>query len=192
MKTEQIIEHLTTFFHNPPHDAGPIVNERSLQLEMAVFLRNLDCSVEFERSIKAARLTGSTLAPKHNLDLLVHADEGPVGIELKVPLNGQHPETMYAYCADIEFLEAIKRSGAVRAGLAIMLTPDRVFWSDSGRGSPIHNLFRLAGHSLNGIVTKPTGTQKSSICLEGSYEIAARWSDSSALLPGSRYLLLKV
>ncbi|HEX8126504.1 MAG TPA: hypothetical protein VF548_13060, partial [Allosphingosinicella sp.] len=65
-------------------------------MELAYFLRHQGWHVRFEVPFRTGRLQGSTLKPKANLDLLVEAGETLVGIELKVPINGQHPETIYA------------------------------------------------------------------------------------------------
>jgi hypothetical protein len=185
-------EALERFFRSPPARCGAITNERSLQLELGLFLRQEGYGVDFERSMKAERLPGSTLKPKHNLDLLVHDPSEKVGIELKVPLNGQHPETMYAFLADIEFVEALLRSGAIDRGFAIMLTPDRAFWTDSGRGSPIHDLFRKADVEISGTIDKPTGARDSSIALEREYRIANNWFDCADLMPKGRVIVIEV
>jgi hypothetical protein len=62
---------IESFFRNPPLTCGKIANERALQLELGIFLRQAGFAVEFELSFKAPRLAGSTLKPKHNLDLLL-------------------------------------------------------------------------------------------------------------------------
>jgi len=185
-------ELLESFFRNPPAERGAITNERALQLELGIFLRSRGIAVDFERSLKAERLPGSTLKAKHNLDLLARHSGERVGIELKVPLHGQHPETMYAFFADIEFLEAIRRAGLIDRGFAIMTTPDRAFWTDSGRGSPIHDLFRNSNASINGRVEKPTGARDSCVVIEGRYQVAEAWSDCGELLQNARRLIVEV
>lgn len=183
---------LESFFCHPPADRGAITNERALQLELGVFLRGRGIPVDFELSLKAPRLPGSTLKAKHNLDLLVLDRGQRVGIELKVPLHGQHPETMYAFLADIEFLEAIRRAGFIEHAFAVMMTPDRAFWTDSGRGSPIHNLFRQSDTWISGRVEKPTGARDSCILIEGRYRIAGGWGECKDLLRDARYLIVDV
>ena len=139
-------EKLESFFRSPPPNCGAITNERALQLELGIFLRERGVSVDFELSLKAPRLQGSTLKAKHNLDLLAVDRRQRVGIELKVPLHGQHPETMYAFLADIEFLEALRRAEFIDCGFAVMMTPDRAFGgiaegvvrSTTCFGNPIH------------------------------------------------------
>jgi hypothetical protein len=184
---------LDSFFRNPPVSGGKIANERSLQLELGIYLRSIGFRVDFEQSMKAPRLSGSSLKPKHNLDLLVTANDGArIGVELKVPLNGQHPETMYAFCADIEFVEALRRVDAIARGFAIMLTPDGAFWNDSGRGSPIHNMFRQPQGRLEGAIAKPTGSQDSCVQLQGSYIISGNWIIADKLLPRSKCVIAEI
>jgi len=143
--------------------------------------------------IVAPRATGSTLRPKTNLDLLVKADNVSVAIELKVPLNGQHPETIYSFCADLEFVEAIKRAGTAELGYCVMVTPDAAFWRDSGRGSPIHNLFRSAGSLVSGTIGKPTGAKDSCVVLQQEYAAAGAWREvNDRLMQRGQYLLLQV
>ena len=188
-----IEEHILHFLNDPQGDAGPIYNERSLQLELAFALRRDGFQVEFERPFPVPRQVGSTLKPKQNLDILIRDGRETVAIELKVPLNGQHPETMYAFCADIEFVEALKRAGIVDRGFCIMLTNDKAFWEDSGRGSHIHDAFRCAGMELAGIVQKPTGSRDTAVLLSGRYRLAERWSRvSPRLLSNARVLLVEV
>lgn len=141
----------------------------------------------------APRLAGSTLRAKTNLDLLVEVDGFKVAIELKVPLNGQHPETIYSFCADLEFVEAIKRAGMTNSGYCVMATPDAAFWRDSGRGSSIHNLFRASGGVLSGTIGKPTGAKDSCVILQHGYVASGAWRDlDNRLLERGRYLLLEV
>jgi hypothetical protein len=186
-------EILESFFRTPPSNCGSISNERSLQLELGIFLRQSGYSVDFELPLKAERLAASTIKPKYNLDMLLISPNGErTGIELKVPLNGQHPETIYAFCADIEFLEAIKRSEIIDSGCAIMLTHDQAFWRDSGRGSPIHNMFRQANGKLTGLICKPTGSKDTFVQLEREYHVSARWFDVQGLLPKGRCVLVDI
>ena len=139
------------------------------------------------------RLAGSTLRPKTYLDLLIERDEFVAGIELKVPLNGKHPETIYSFCADLEFLGSIKRKRQIQIAFSIMVTNDSAFWRDSGRGSLIHNRFRSKNQLLSGRIEKPTGLKDSCLMLEGSYATADQWQDVDPLLmPRGRYLLVEV
>ena len=185
---------LREFLVDPPATVGPISNERSLQLELAFGLRESGFEVEFEKCLRVPRLDGSTLKPKVNLDLFVRMDGKRYAVELKVPVNGQHPETMYAFCADIEFVEAIVRAGHADSGVALMLTDDAVFWRDSGRGSWMHNHLRVAGSPMTGSIRKPTGAKDSNVMLAGIYDVATCWGSpcNDRLLPGSRSLIVEI
>jgi hypothetical protein len=188
-----IEEHILRYLRDPQDDAGPIYNERSMQLELAYAFRRDGFHVEFERPFRVPRQVGSTLKPKQNLDILIRDGHETAAIELKVPLNGQHPETMYAFCADIEFVEALKRAGIVNRGFCIMLTNDKAFWDDSGRGSPIHDAFRCFSTELAGLVQKPTGARDTAVLLSGRYRLAERWIGvSPRLLANAKLLLVEV
>ncbi len=185
-----------SFFANVPDACGSIYNERSLQLELAHAFRIAGFGVQFERPILALRPIGSTKKPKHNLDLLISRDGQSAAIELKVPLNGRHPETMYDFCADVEFVESIIADGKAEHGYCLMVTNDKAFWDDSGRGSTIHDFFRKPGSVLNGIIHKPTGNDKGieAVVMSGSYHVADMWRQiqENRLIAKGRYLLIEV
>ena len=186
---------LASFFEEAPEDCGPIYNERSLQLELACFFRAHGALVEFERPFVIHALEGSTCRVKSNLDLLIRRNHKTTALELKVPLNGRHPETLYDLCNDIAFIEGILRAGQADMGICLMLTKDRSFWSDSGRGSTIHNLFRSKGSLLTGLIRKPTGSADTSVIVHGKYYPAELWTPvREARLMGSaaKYLALEI
>ena len=54
--------------------------------------------------------------------------------------------------AGIEFAEGAVREREADRGLCVLATEDRVFWTDSGRGSPTQDLFRVPAHVATGIV----------------------------------------
>ena len=60
---------------------------------------------------------------------------------------------MYSYCMDIEFIEALIRERLIDTGYCIMLTNDMAFWRDSGRGSEIHDMFRVEGKESQRVVS---------------------------------------
>ena len=184
---------LENFFSSPPREACPITNERSLQLELAYFFRREGWSVAFELPLRAPRLEGSTLKQKYNLDLLLQSETQKIGMELKVPVNGQHPETIYSYCADLEFIESLKRAAVIHAGFCVMVTHDSVFWTDSGRGSSIHTAFRSPAAKIAGLIGKPTGPRDTCVVLENEYQTSGSWKPvSDRLMPRGRYLCLAV
>jgi hypothetical protein len=183
---------LRLFFEKADYPGGIVTSERALQLELAFHLRSTGYQVSFERPFRVAWHTATTCKTKANLDLLVEGPEGRTGIELKVPLNGQHPETMFSFAIDLAFVEAIKAAGQIDNGYCLMLTPDRAFWSDSGRGSDIHNRFRQPTGMLCGIITKPTGSQGTAVSLSGVYQPALCWREvaNTKIMPRARYCLI--
>ena len=185
---------VASFFEKAPEFCGPIYNERSLQLELACLLRAHGAQVEFERPFVIVPLEGSTCPVKSNLDLLVRDNGHTTAIELKVPLNGRHPETFYDFCNDIAFVEGILRAGHADTGVCLMLTNDRAYWLDSSRGSPIHNLFRRTGSLLNGAIQKPTGTAKTTIVVSGKYYPADLWAAvrDTRLMDAAQYLAVEI
>lgn len=142
---------------------------------LGYFLRLKGYKVEFEKPLVVPRPDGSTKPPKTNLDLLVDGPGARAAIELKVPLNKRHPETLYDYCADIEFIEALLRNGEVDEGLCLLMRNDHVFWEDSGRGSRIHDFFRRSGGSLTERIDNPTGPKNTAVVLTGRYQPANLW-----------------
>ena len=128
---ERVMTDIELFLDTPEPKTGPISNERALQLELGCYLRDRGYRVEFEKSFNVQALDTSTRKPKRNLDLLL-SEKGPrLGIELKVPLAGRVPETMYDFCADIEFIEALVRLKYVDKGLCILVTNNHHFWQSS-------------------------------------------------------------
>jgi len=189
-----MIDSIIKFLQSPPEDAGPIYNERSLQLELGYFFRREKLKVQFERPFHIGRPKGSTKQPKTYLDLFVAGQTANMAVELKVPLNQRHPETLYDYCADLEFVESLMRNGACEFGACLLVTDDPTFWRDSGRGSEIHNFFRRKGEVLTGVISKPTGARDSCVVLTGAYSPATGWCDlkSFTLMKNARYLLTEV
>ena len=191
MNIEKVI---VEFFNDPPKECGVISNERALQLELAYFLRSKGYKCTFEKNLPLPRPPLSTVKPKSWLDLLVSDGEKQTAIELKVPLNGQHPETIYSFCMDIEFVEAILRNKNAHFGLCVFLTNDPVFWTDSGRGSEIHNFFREKGNKISGEIQKPTGTKETSVYIQGNYETWNKWQNfhDEKIMKNAQYLILPI
>ena len=186
---------LASFFEKAPESCGSIYNERSLQLELACLFRALGAQVEFERPFIIAPPEGCTCRMKSNLDLLVRNNGQTTAIELKVPLSGRHPETFYDFCNDIAFVEDIVREGHADTGVCLMLTSDRAFWSDSGRGSTIHNLVRCKGSLLNGAIQKPTAPANTTVVVSGKYYPADLWvavRDTRLMGPAAQYLAVEI
>jgi|SRR5665213_1501278 len=185
---------IASFFETAPEACGPIYNERSLQLELGYYFRSHAAQVEFERPYIVTPLKGSTCHQKTNLDLLVRQNGRTTAIELKVPLNGRHPETLYDFCNDVAFVEGIVRSGFADEGICVLMTNDRAFWNDSGRGSDIHHIFRRKGSLLTGAVKKPTGAANTTVVVSGSYSPADKWRGvrDARLMKGAQYLIIEI
>src|SRR5579883_3088901 len=163
----QLRRDVETFLDADHREAGPVYNEHSLQLELGCFLRGRGYSVEFERPFATTSLPGSTRKAKRELDMLVVSGEYRSALELKVPLAGRVPETMYDFCADIEFVEGLVRARVAERGMALLVTDEGQFWRGEPRG--IYEAFRRADAQLSGIVVKPTGAKDSTISLSGRY-----------------------
>ncbi len=188
-----VIDIIKDFLQRPSDQVGQIYNERSLQMEIGYYFRCRGFSVEFEKPFKVERPQGSTKTPKTYLDLFVTGERRKLAIELKTPLNKRHPETLFDFCADLEFVESLVRSGEVDQGLCLLMTNDHVFWEDSGRGSGIHNFFRRSGEILTGKIIKPTGKKDTAVVLTGQYSLSDEWHslDNPRLLSGARYLMVE-
>jgi hypothetical protein len=182
------------FFEQPQPTVGPIANERALQLELAFYLRNNGYRVEFEKTFGVQSLPLSTRKPKQNLDLLVFDQGSAIGIELKVPLAGRVPETMYDFCADVEFVEGLTRLKFIDRGLCVLVTNNRQFWQSKPPTCDIYGFFRNADALLTGCITKPTGAKDSAVVVGGQYRLGTLWRDlgNHHLMERGRYLLVDV
>lgn len=186
---------LHRFFAQENIQCGQIYNERSLQLELGFFLRSHNCGqIEFERSFEVSTIDGATRKSKRNLDILINDGHHTTAVELKVPLAGRVPETMYDFCADISFIEAILRAGKAQSGYCIMVTSDPLYWRKSGSTGSIYDYFRSSGISLTGCINKPTGSKDTSVVLTGRYDLESAWSALSnmRLMNSGHYLLVEV
>jgi hypothetical protein len=185
---------IENFLRTPSAGVGKIFNEHGLQLELGIHLRCLGYEVQFERPFKVNLRANSTKRPKRELDMLV-VDQGyKVAIELKTPLAGRVPETMYDFCADIQFVEQLIAMEAVDSGFCLLMTNDRQFWHSDLRSEGIYGFFRSHAAPLTGTVGKPTGSKDSTVILTGSYGLAPSWKPlgNSNLMANARYLLVPV
>ena len=163
------------FFEFVQDNGIEIYNEFSLQHELGIYLRqNLpEYKVQFERHVSF--FTGDTRTIKKEIDVSVFSeDKGEkYAVELKCPMNGQHPEQMYSFCKDIKFMEELKERG-FRSTACVALVSDRLFYEGRGE-SGIYKHFRDE-YAVYGRIFKPTGLGKmtESIALSGRYEIQWR------------------
>ena len=169
------------FFSEQSQDARTVENERGLQLELGLMFRSRGFDVRFEVSCAVPSHARQTKRQKRNIDLLVTDGTIHLVIELKVPLSGRVPETMYDFFADVAFVEAVVGSGMADEGLCILLTSDQHFWS--GRETDgIYGPLRVQGCPLQGEYEKPTGERNTTVFVSQEYYLS--WSNL-----GNRHLL---
>ena len=169
------------FFSEQSQDARTVENERGLQLELGLMFRSRGFDVRFEVSCVVPSHARQTKRQKRNIDLLVTDGTMHLAIELKVPLSGRVPETMYDFFADVAFVEAVVGSGIADKGLCVLLTSDQHFWS--GREiDGIYGPLRVQGCPLQGEYEKPTGERNTTVFVSREYYLS--WSNL-----GNRHLL---
>ena len=121
--------------------------------------------MQFERNTKYFGLTGLA---KHEIDIVVYDDIKKYAIELKYPLNGQHPEQMFSFVKDICFMEQLKIKGFEKT-YCLTVVKDRKFYSGTKKDG-IYAYFR-DGKFITGIITKPTGAKDEQVIIEREYNI---------------------
>ena len=118
--------------------------------------------------------------------------------------DGQaHPPHRYDFLKDIQRLEKVhKERREVRAGIAVLLTNDHLYWQPPLRTNIVDANFRIhAGRQVTGVMDwskgAADGTKKNreeSICLSGSYEF--KWQEYANFGGGChgkfRYLAVRV
>jgi len=144
-----------------------IYNEFSLQHELGIKLRNnlTGYKVQFERNVSFFGITGTI---KKEIDIVIYNDAERYAIELKYPLNGQYPETMFSFAKDIRFVEQLKQNGFTRT-YALSIVEDHNFYKGT-KNDGIYAFFR-DGQPVNGPITKPTGKKDEEIKVDGCYSI---------------------
>lgn len=191
---KQLAADIEKFLDTPRSGAGPIFNEHGLQLELGIHLRLLGYEVQFERPFAVSQRASATKRPKKELDMLVIHKEMKTAIELKTPLAGRVPETMYDFCADIQFVEQLIEMKFADAGFCLLVTNERQFWHSDLRHEGIYGFFRNSNLPLTGIIEKPTGARDSALVVTGSYSLGPSWKPlgNSNLMLDSRYLLVSI
>ena len=182
-----MIDVIENFLNDETRSIGVVENERALQLELGLFLRQIGYIVQFEKTCKVDAHEHQTKRQKRYLDLLVGEQPSATAIELKVPLAGRVPETKYDFISDIAFIEAIIKSNIAKQGISLMVTNDPSFWS--GKATGIYSAFRSNG-SLNGLYVKPTGKASSKVYLENHYELKWKSLQNTKLIKNAKYLLV--
>jgi len=181
-------ELIEQFFDVVESSGIEIYNEFSLQHELGIFLRSKlpGYKIQFERNVSF--FTNDTDTIKKEIDISIFNEDKTeiYAIELKHPLNGQHPEQMYSFVKDIKFLEELKERGFSRTA-AVSLVSDKPFYK--GRNNTgIYKYFREE-YAIYGQICKPTGPLKGKdfIFINGRYEFS--WEQ---LFNTSRYYVIEV
>jgi hypothetical protein len=176
------------FFMYAQANKVEIYNEFSLQHELGIFLRQRlqGYRVQFERNVSYFTPDNKTI--KKEIDITIYNEDKSekYAIELKHPLNGQHPEQMYTFVKDIKFIEELKDRGFNKTA-TVTLVSDRPFYE--GRNNEgIYKYFREE-YAVYGQIFKPTGPLKGkdSITLKGNYEFSWR-----PVYSNSRYYVIEV
>lgn len=156
------------FFKEAIENNIEIYNEFSLQHELGIFLRNSlpEYKVQFERNISFFGISGTI---KKEIDIVIYNDNEKHAIELKYPVNGQYPETMFSFIKDIKFMEQLKENG-FNSTYAVTLVDDHNFYEGT-KVDGIYAYFRNR-KIINGLISKPTGKKDESFTVNGSYNIS--------------------
>lgn len=167
-----LLQAIHDFASGVSHGSVEIYNEASVQYELAMFLRRIlpaEYKVQLERNIEYFGLDRQ-LFLKKEMDIVVFHKEYKERhcIEIKFPVNGQHPEQMFKICEDIRFLEQLTEAG-FRESYSLVLTADHLFYSDGG-DEGIYKLFRK-NKQVSGMIQKPTGKKDKTVVLNGSYRL---------------------
>lgn len=165
-----------------------IYNEFSLQHELGIFLRNKlpGYKIQFERNVSF--FTNDTDTIKKEIDISIFNEDKSekFAIELKHPLNGQHPEQMYSFIKDIKFMEELKDRG-FRKTAFVALVKDKPFYKGP-KCTGIYKFFRNE-YALYGKIYKPTGSLKNTEFISLSRKHEFKWIDN---VDGSKYFVIEI
>jgi len=104
---------INRFFQLVQDNNIEICNVFSLQHELGIYLREMfsGYKVQFERN--ESYITNDTMTIKKEIDITIFTEDKKekYAIELKCPLNGQHPEQMYSFVKDIKLMEELRQRG---------------------------------------------------------------------------------
>ncbi|UOR12819.1 hypothetical protein [Halobacillus amylolyticus] len=164
-------KYIQMFFNKVENNAVEIYNEFSLQHELGLFLRNVipkPMKVEFERNI--GFFNNEAKCVKSEIDIVIYSSDKneKYAIELKLPKNGQYPESMFNFIKDIQFMEQVKQMGFTNT-YAVTYVQDKLYYS----GSKIDGIYAyFRNHkALHGEVSKPTGQKDEILHIQGNYQI---------------------
>jgi len=165
-----------------------LYNEFSLQHELGIYLRSIlpDYKVQFERNISYFTNDRNTIKKEIDITIFSEDQRKKFAIELKYPLNGQHPEQMYSFVKDVKFMEEVKDRGFT-ATACVVLVSDKLFF-DGKRKNGIYKYFRDE-YSIYGDIYKPTGAKKNKEFITLSRRHKFIWQ---SLDEDSKYYLIEI
>lgn len=170
---------INDFFKFAENNGVEIYNEFSLQHEMGIYLRSAlpKYKVQFERNVSFFTSDNQTIKKEIDISIFDQGKKEKYAIELKCPLNGQHPEQMYSFAKDIKFIEELVDRGFTRAA-CVALVSDRPFY-EGKTNTGIYKYFR-SEYAVYRDIYKPTGARKQEeyITLSDRYEF--EWQDFNA------------
>ena len=173
MQLENIIN---DFFKFAEDNNIEIYNEFSLQHEMGIYFRSIlpTYKVQFERNVSYFTADNKTIKKEIDISIFNKDKQEKYAIELKCPLNGQHPEQMYAFVKDIKFMEELVERGFTNTA-CVVLVSDRPFY-EGKINTGIYKYFRDE-YAVYGNIFKPTGPGKKDefISLAGRHEF--KWQN---------------
>lgn len=149
-----------------------IYNEASVQYELAIFLREKlsNYKIQLERNVKFFNLEKKNFVKKEiDIVLFNHSQTRKFAIEIKFPVNGEYPVQMFHFCQDIKFLEQLKEAGFTD-NFFLALTPQRNFWSETGKKGTIYEKFRKE-KELYGEIQNNIANSTEKVVLKGRHKI---------------------
>jgi len=151
-----------------------IYNEFSFQHELGIFLRSAlpNYKVQFERNISFFTSDTDTIKKEMDISIFSKDQKQKYALELKYPLNGQHPEQMYSFAKDVKFMEEVKDRN-FNATACVVLVSDKLFY-EGKRKDGIYKFFREE-YSIYGDIFKPTGADKNKECISLSRKHKFTW-----------------
>lgn len=173
MILEKILSTIENFMDMLVDNHIEIYNEYSFQHELGIYLRqNLGCTgylIQFERNVSFFNIDKSKTIKKE-IDIVIYNPDKTEkhGIELKFPLNGQYPESMYSFIKDIRFCEQLVESG-FNSMISVVAVRDKLFYEGSFKEG-IYMYFRNK-EIISKKIDKPTGNSNEHIVVDGEYII---------------------
>lgn len=173
-----------------------IYNEISLQLELAIFLREIlgdGFKVQLERNISFLGLKGDFV--KKEIDIIIFKDghelNDSIAIELKAVINQAHarPITVFNWITDLKFLEQLKSAGIGRC-YSLFVTDHNALLTTPGGPEPKSRLlpdFRVR-EMYGTYSTHATLNKKNKyICLNSKYKF--NWNK---FVENQQYFILEI